>query len=184
MLAEFQPCFAAVDASMIHSKLAVVLWGQDLSASVPEEFDAIHSCRAIGIAELMAIAWAVHIIVAKFPACNVLIIATDSMTAKSWVDNRVAANAAANALLRDLFATLTRERRISLSYVSTASNAADPKSRGNSCLFGNDDGATRRRDTQTVLRLATKSALALVDPGRRLRMSDELNGNVEQPVKS
>ena len=87
--------------------------------------------------------------------CNLFIIATDSMNAKSWVDKQYAGNYAANPMLQRLFEeVLGPETRLYLTYVPTGLNVADGPSRGVSSPLE----ATRRAGTLEYLGCASREA--------------------------
>jgi hypothetical protein len=148
--------FAAVDASD-HGIGIVRLHdgGAQLAVeAVPPEL----SGKPIALKELHGIIRGCEIL--RFQAtqerrrCNLFIIATDSMNAKSWVERQYAGNADANPLLQRLFEeVLGPETRLYLIYVPTGLNVADGPSRGEYALE-----EPRRKGTMEYLRSAEREA--------------------------
>lgn len=133
-LTTWNPGYAVSDASRsaTNNRISVVTYSGD-NLEAWQQHDVIqHEYDYIGVAELRAIWHAVCLLIKEDSDHNILIIATDSMTAKHWVENQVANNDEANHILHDLYvAKLTDRRQIFMTYVSTDDNAADSMTREN-----------------------------------------------------
>ena len=142
--------FAAVDAEL--TSTGVVQFSGDLEHLVHVENKAHSHSRIIAVGELEAIRRAIDLATSQQQQSqyNILIIATDNLVAKRWVEKRVADNDDANEILRHIFQVMVDHGfHISLLYVPSADNAADPISRGR--YERNDDQFRRNAATRALL---------------------------------
>jgi hypothetical protein len=82
----------------------------------------------IALGELRAILEAVRAVLRLEPDADIVIVASDSLNAKAWVENKWSANETAMALIVELLKALNG-RRIFVVYVPSELNCADPPSR-------------------------------------------------------
>ena len=121
------PRCAAVDASNVGIGVVVYSDGAG-SADAHRTYPNTEASHFIGVAELRAIDLGVQWLVQRHPECTLLVIATDSLNAKGWVQKGCARNARANEILAELDTHLDG-RRLYLVYVPTKDNVADEPSR-------------------------------------------------------
>ena len=165
--------YAAVDAS--DSAYGAVYWDTDIDGAWTEwgsMLDRNHPAdfSYIALSELSAIIIAVHQLRERVPGANCLVIATDNLTAKTWIENRVAKSPVANQLLEYLFYIILGPLHLHLVYVRSAENAADPASRN--ARARDERESSRISDTVALLR-AYGSSLRVSMATRRERESDE-----------
>ena len=139
-----RPLYGVVDAATTSHKIGVVVWRPTGTERVTHEPVALKPIEwnvawtNIALGELMAIVHGVRQLNAVAASTrgtdnaaldyNVMVIATDSMTAKSWAQKMCANNAEANVILRLLSEELA-DRRLYLVYIPSADNPADAPSR-------------------------------------------------------
>ena len=120
--------FAAVDADMQRTGLVRYC---HLLAGVLHKSCLPHHCTFIQQAELLAIVLAVEAAVEGHEHHRLLIVATDNMVAKRWVESLKTEDDEANTLLERLVQVLAKyDFILKLVYVNTKKNGADPVSRG------------------------------------------------------
>jgi hypothetical protein len=92
-------------------------------------FKTQHEDVYIGVAELRAILFAVRHAKNLGRDISLIVIATDSLCAKGWVERRYAERSDARQVLRELAMTLGDRTRLACTYVPTGDNVADEPSR-------------------------------------------------------
>jgi hypothetical protein len=148
------PLFIATDASSSNQLAAAVYLRPDARhANITQTWKhdfADH--RKIASAELLAIRNAVlsdHAL-----DHDLIVLATDSMTCKSWIERGCAPTSLANAMLKEIFLTLEqRAQRLFVIYVPTDDNVADEPSRDKQII------AAKERKTRARLELAFRECL-------------------------
>lgn len=160
-------CYFAVDASETHCAVVQIdrSSGAICDATAIERSDSsgaeigINSDDIIALAEARAIAMALEAAAQQHPDGCLVVLATDSLTAKAWFEKWYARNPRACLLLRQLHERMGLNFRIALVYVPTDDNVADEPSRGKPC----EDG--KRAKTLLLLReTECRAQDALKDP--------------------
>ena len=144
---------AAVDASSTESFLGGVIYAPDGRVRAVQDTHEFVQTE-IALAELTAIQWMVSQLIRENPQLGLIVLATDSMNAKSWVENERANNEKANAILDTIFRALG-ERQIFLVWVPTDDNAADDPSRNKGLV------ARRVASTLALLKFAQRQAVGV-----------------------
>ena len=119
---------AAVDAASDTRLVGGVIYGDNGRVARVVQDTHMHTQKEIAVAELMAIVWMVKMLKRDYPGAALFVLATDSLTAKSWVEKGCATTGDGNELLDALFAELGA-KRIFLTHINTKVNVADAPSR-------------------------------------------------------
>jgi hypothetical protein len=136
---ERKVAMVAVDASM--AALGIVIYTERTSSTTPSsgaqepeqyatrDWCLKHDRTQIAVAELLAIKKGCRKALALAPTTDVLVVATDSLNAKPWVERTYARTEEANTILQDLFTKVLGKTRLYLVYVPSNDNVADEPSR-------------------------------------------------------
>lgn len=126
LLTSYSPVFIVTDAELTRTAFAIY---------EPSSLNTIINCetelfseKVIACNELRAIRNAIRFAVVTWPQSSVLVIVTDSMNAKAWVENQVGSGIVSNQYLCDIF-RYAQDRQLHLDYIRTADNIADPLTR-------------------------------------------------------
>ena len=118
----------ATDASSSRQKAAAVFFGSSCLDATSEVWDQGFSQRQIALAELFAILKTIED--SRCHNKDLIILATDSLTCKAWIERSCSPNEDADKMVQQIHAMLSaREQRLYLVYIHTSRNAADDPSR-------------------------------------------------------
>jgi hypothetical protein len=121
----------ATDASMQYG--AGVVYANNTSARTLFKYPIANKDDMIALHELQAINVMVRerLAVKRTRPLSLIVLGTDNLNAKAWIERRYAHNDAANEILQQLVPALLQANcRLYLTYVPTAENVADEPSRG------------------------------------------------------
>ena len=88
-----------------------------------------HGEDTIAMGEIVAILWGVIAVIGLRPGADIIVVATDSLNAKAWVERRSSSKAEAIEVIERIFTALCG-RRVYVVYVPSERNASDAPSRG------------------------------------------------------
>lgn len=164
---------AAVDATLLRTGIAQ--FSRDLRhlQFVGNAFHTFNKIIAVG--ELLAISRAIEWAVKRRQEYNILVIATDNLVAKRQLEKQVADSDDANELLRHIFQIMQDNNLyISLCYVKSEDNAADPVSRDKWV----DDADMKRRVAATAALLGLEQSSWLVQHVGSTRRTSQRHSQV------
>jgi hypothetical protein len=147
-----RPSFVAVDASTTLKKIGIVMYNPSgvqppcTKADVTVEICTHEHGDNIALAELQGIRLGVEFTLRHQPRSDLVVVATDSLNAKCWVEQGYSTTSKGDEMIGRIFKALGA-RRLYLVYVPTGCNVADEPSRQNTP--GRLDGERQRHVIDT-----------------------------------